>query len=335
MGGGVAGGAGGGTAGGSGGGGPPAGCGPGTSQPCATGCCNGSGSTATCLPGTAGAACGKNAIACAACNAASGQMCVDQVCFGTNPIPDAGPDLFGAPCVADVDCAPLGGTYKCKLATSSDNAPYPGGYCTKTCAANADCSPTLALCVTVNESYGETESICWNRCSQNDPCRTPGYACYQVSSANACWLAPLPTLDAGPRSDKSGAACTLKTDCINPPADGFCRTELLADGGSSEYPGGSCSAGCRIDKNHCGDAGVCVNYACEMACDAPLQGKGICRPGYVCGTISLPDAGISAVGQCRGGCSDAGVTCPQGFACAAEDAGAAVAGYCCDSLRCL
>ncbi len=247
-----------------------------------------------------------------------------------NPLPDAGVDLYGNACLLDADCSDLGGNYRCKHETSSGNAEYPGGYCTRICAASGDCSNKFSVCITLQPQYGEADSTCWGRCSATDPCR-PGYVCYDLGGGTkGCWLNPLPTLDAGPVSNKTGIACAANADCKNPPDDGVCRLELLADGGPTGLPGGECTAACRIDRNHCGDGGVCVSHACEAACNAPLQGQGQCRTGWVCGPIA--DAGI---GKCEGNCNNPGFVCPQGFTCAPEDAGVATAGYCCDATKCL
>gem|GEM_PF-1677721 len=341
AGGGMGGGAGGGAGGGGGGvkmdAGLPYGCGPGTASACTDGCCNGTGISAICLSGTSLSSCGLDAGACVACNVASGQKCMDRVCSGTNPPYDAGADLYGSPCTKDADCGALGGKFTCKLATSSDNAPYPGGYCTEKCGSPGDCSNTLSACITVQPQYGEADAICWNRCSPTRPCRTPGYSCYNLGGGtSACWLAPLPTLDAGRPADKTGNACVAKADCTNPPDDGFCRPEFLADGGPTGLPGGACSSNCRIDKKHCGDGGVCVDYQCEAACPGPLAGQGSCRAGWVCGPTFGADAGqVDGGGKCQGNCNNLGFACPTGYTCGLDDAGVGEAGYCCNGTRCL
>lgn len=243
----------------------------------------------------------------------------------------------GSACSNNTQCAVLGGNYTCKLSTSSGNATYSGGYCTRLCTQPADC-PLGSTCVALNPAYGEADTFCWDNCSTTDLCRSSGYACYQVGSSTACWVSPLPTPDAGPPfpPGEAGSACTANADCM-PPNDGECVPQVLPDGGATGYPGGACTAPCDLDpQNHCGDGGICIDYGtsgawCEGACTGPLQGQSNCRTGYVCSPLTTPDGGLYPLGFCRPRCDNVGAyipPCGSGFTCQTSGARS---GYCCDA----
>ncbi len=59
---------------------PPDGCGPGTSLPCANGCCTDTLPGGTCLPGNTNANCGTGGAICSPCNTGAGASCVGQAC---------------------------------------------------------------------------------------------------------------------------------------------------------------------------------------------------------------------------------------------------------------
>ncbi|MHB8874780.1 MAG: hypothetical protein ACYC8T_13910, partial [Myxococcaceae bacterium] len=291
------------------------GCGPGTTAPCATGCCSGTGASAICLLGNTSTNCGKDGAACTTCNSSAGQTCTAQVCTGA-------PLAFGEPCATAADCAGLGTGAICKLTTNPGGATYAGGYCTKPCTSATDpvCG-TNAFCVSLIASYGENDRFCWKRCAAPTDCRDPGYACYTVGSNDGCWLDPLPQIDAGPPSDKVGLACIDDPACQAPPDDGFCIKGTTPDGGASGFTEGYCSAPCDNDPNHCGDGGSCFTLgtppndfsACLALCSGPGIGQGSCRTGYVCDTYTTTFAdggtGNAFDGVCWPDCHNPGRSC--------------------------
>ncbi len=242
---------------------------------------------------------------CISCGA--GQACSAGGCVTT----DGGAGQVGTPCTADSECAALGTGHVCKKKTSSGLNDYQGGYCTKSCVTDSNC-PTRALCLGPQPGYGESDSVCWARCTGTEECRV-GYECYAVGGGDsACWLAPLPAFDAGPAADKIGQPCSTDSSCSNPPDDGLCLNATFADGGKSAFVGGYCSAPCD-DNRHCSvDGGaVCVALgtlgACTQTCSRPLQGQADCRTGYVCRSIrSGPDGGFLPIGFCWPNCQAAG-----------------------------
>jgi len=99
--------------------------------------------------------------------------------------------------MTNMDCASLGSTGECKLKTSSGSGLYTGGYCTLPCQTSTQCG--AGQCVSFPPTVGEGDRICLKRCDAANPCRTPGYACYQLGTfGGACWISPLPGADAGP-----------------------------------------------------------------------------------------------------------------------------------------
>ncbi len=299
------------------------GCGPGTAQPCANGCCTAFETGGICLQGDSDSNCGGGGNLCRTCG--PGATC------GT--LPDGGRDCIhsssvriGDPCRTDDDCRGLGGRYICKLTVTSGSASYPGGYCTRRCSGPADCAAPGddAFCVQIPPEYGESDIICLDRCSETDSCRIPGYACYDIQGlGSGCWISPPPGVVP---SDKVGKPCTLDVDCRNPPPDGFCIGEKRDGGAAVSWQGGYCSAPCTLHVK-CGDAGLCVSFgqtaACLARCSAPLKGQGSCRQGYVCRPAFKEDGGIAA-GACLPPCQASG--CSAGFSCQPS-------GYCCNQLQ--
>ncbi len=145
--------------------------------------------------------------------------------------------------------------------------------------------------------FGEGDTFCWDLCGTNDTCRTPGYACYQLQSGSACWLSPLPPIDAGVPADKVGNACTSTNDCINPPdTGGTCLTSEFM----STWPGGYCSkVNCLSNAECAADGGaLCLGLdsrqnVCTRKCTDWAAGQSNCRTGYTCTQYftGLPDGG--------------------------------------------
>ena len=273
-----AGGGGGGTGGGTGGGGSTC-----------TGCSTPNG---TCLPGNTVINCGVNNARCVACG--SGESCTNGVCM----TPMSGKTV-GSPCANDTECqmGGLGAMAICKLATTSGNGIYSGGYCTLNCRTST--CPMGSVCVGA-ASYGEADAICWDSCSGATDCR-PGYACYGLTTGRACWINPIPMVDAGTPADKVGNACTSTATCINPPDNGgVCLSrEFNYDWAAL---GGYCSRdNCRSNRDCAVDGGaICLGFsandsACVQKCADSTSdgGQSTCRNGFTCDRYysGLPDGG--------------------------------------------
>ncbi len=308
----------------------PSGC---NAQNCPNGCCTSTNPSAICYSGTTTAHCGTGGVVCSACG--TGTSCQNRSCA----VPPPPPKTVGSSCTSNAECASLGGNYTCKLSTSSGNASYPGGYCTVICNSTLEC-PGTTSCVNLNPSYGESDRICWQDCSSTS-CRSPGYACYTLNGGEqGCWLGTLPTLDAGPPApaDLIGSPCTTQAACRNPPDNGECILATGADGGSTGYTGGYCSAGCdATGDEHCGAGGLCVAFQsgsyCMRQCSNPLGGQGTsCRTGYVCGSLKSADGGMSPNGLCEPRCDNSAGICPTGYTCTTSGT---KSGYCCSGTHCL
>lgn len=287
-------------------------CGPGNCG----GCCTGKSTSSVCISAPSATNCGGNGGLCTSCGA--GQACVSGACKAI----DGGAGQVGTPCALDGDCAALGPGHVCKKKTSSGVSTYQDGYCTRSCATDPDC-PAKALCLGPQPGFGENDSVCWARCNSAQECRA-GYECYAVGGGDsACWLSPLPPFDAGPPADKIGRACTSDAMCLDPPDDGACLTDTLADGGMSAFVGGYCSAPCD-ESSHCSTDGgaACISLgnfgACVQSCVGPQLGQADCRAGYVCRPLrATVDGGTLPVGFCWPSCKSAGcatgVCQPSGY----------------------
>ncbi len=287
-----------------------------TCQATCGGCCASQAATSQCITNPSSTNCGIKGSVCKSCP--PGDVCRAGNCGPA----DAGfLSQVGADCSTDFSCANL----MCRRNTSSGSATYPGGYCTTTCVTDGDCGPT-GLCVGKElATYGESDKFCLKRCTDANQCRN-GYNCYSLGAqGNACWLAALPPRDAGPPANKVGIGCSKNPECTNPPEDGFCIPETTADGGSSGFMGGYCTAECD-DSAHCSADGgaICVTFednlnACLQACASPGAGQSSCRAGYVCLTLTNSDGGASPRGICGPTCDLTG--CDVGQICLAN-------GYC-------
>ena len=235
--------------------------------------------------------CGSGGMSCRFCN--SGELCVGGSC-----IPPAVNKVVGSSCLNSAECQlSLGAGSICKQSTSSGNGTYTGGYCTLPCGTGNQC-PGGSTCVGLLPLYGESDIFCWDNCSATDRCRTPGYACYGLSTGNACWLDPIPPLDAGPPADKIGTACTSDSACINPPTTGgACLTRALG----SNWPGGYCTRTSCVTNDECSADGgaLCLGFTandvvCVRKCaDSTDGGQSNCRNGYLCQAYfsNQPDGG--------------------------------------------
>jgi hypothetical protein len=105
--------------------------------------------------------------------------------YGCNPgATDCLPPVFGSPCQADGDCAPLGSTYTC-LKTFQALA-IPTGLCTRPCdgTSRTDCTEMMGACVSETSGLGHDPlTACFPTCKADVPCRT-GFNCNFVYMNN-------------------------------------------------------------------------------------------------------------------------------------------------------
>jgi hypothetical protein len=308
------------------GGGADAGCGPDTNP---NGCCSSTGVT---QGGTANTSCGSGGVACQNCELlGSAYGCFDP--DGTGPqlrscrLADGGTPAFGGACTQTSECSTIGTGAVCKMTTSSGNAAYQGGYCSKPCASDAECGST-GFCVYV-APFGEAGALCFDTCVSGSDCRS-GYACYDVGDPllGMCWIAPFPESPVAP-DFLVGTACTLDSDCQNDggfPA-GFCWRETEG-GAATGFTGGYCMGDCTVADN-CGATAICLGNTsfafCADRCTSPDAGQSDCRANYVCEPyiIGLSDGGRTTAtdGVCFPNCQNPGPACPTGQTCNAS-------GYC-------
>lgn len=271
------------------------------------GCCGFNG----CEAGTTTFACGVGGQTCQFCG--NGLACTAGVCK---------PKKVGDPCfVGSPDCAGIGGGAYCKSQTSSGNATYQGGFCTRPCGTDGgNACPIDSVCLNALQPYGENDPICSPRCTAMTQCRTPGYACYFINtvSTTACWLNPIPFtgLDAGMPSF-IGAPCVNSGQCTSP-SNAFCIQDVLPGLGASGFVGGYCSALCNMVSCAAGSSCQSVTgfssgitqQVCLKDCNFPRTGQSNCRNGYVCeGTTG------AALGACLPRCNNTGASCPMGTTC--------------------
>ena len=209
---------------------------------------------------------------------AGGGMSIDDMAVGPPP----GEARICSECTADADCAALGDGAQCK---SIDV----GQYCTKACAADADCpSPFVCkaginLCLPTRVLCGcfatgcEGGQVCDPATSQ---CSVPKPACAACAEDTEC-------------------ATGLK--CGNVGAAKYCLPEC----------GGGCGAGTTCTEGVCTpDSGTCD--ACLGACvgDTP-----VCVPGQ--------NGAAAVCGQCGNGrgCADATLRCSAENRCVAPEPG--------------
>lgn len=283
-------------------------------QTCTNGVCTGGNTTCNstncsgcclnnvCQTGTTTSACGVGGATCQTCS--SNQTCTSGACQTTTTV------TYGSPCTSNTQCSALGTGAVCKLTTSSGNATYSGGYCTKPCAMSSDCGGT-AFCYDLS-FYGEAGGYCFDGCSSADPCRS-GYQCYNFSNP-ACWISPLPQPPVAP-SGLIGSACATDSACQNNgqyPAGG-CIAETGSNGATG-FTSGYCTATCSASLATCGTTGECITFGemdpinlCTDRCSAPGTGQSDCRPGYVCEPANLADGGT--IGFCWPNCHNVSGWC--------------------------
>jgi hypothetical protein len=284
--------------------------------------------------------------AAAYCAALLSAACGDRTSGSVEPS-DAGSQSFrdatfasltvGEPCEENGDCGEGLCAHALGVTGSMTPNPAPGGYCTSSCANDAECGAG-AVC---NGARGSgARGQCMRACRSADQCRD-GYHCANmlggpavggggVSSAagsggasqfSSSGLAALAATSCQPlpETDRltgliAGAACAGDVDC----AGGMCKTAINLFGGA-EFPGGYCSGRCLSDED-CGEQAGCfpgllgAAGSCYRSCDAdadcgregyrcrhPLPGLRVCVPAMQ----PLPDAIVgspcSEDAQCGGG----------------------------------
>lgn len=296
-----------------------------TPPPCnvatCAGCCGFNG----CESGTSQFSCGKNGQACLPCG--SGQTCHSQsgMCMAITK-------KIGDPCTSSFECTGIGPGAYCKTQTSSGNAPYTNGFCTRQCSTDGGTGCTVdSVCLNALQPYGENDAFCSPRCTAMTQCRAGGYACYFINSvsATACWLNPIPGggADGGvPDGGASfiGSACVNAGQCTNP-SNAFCILDVIGGLGPSGFVGGYCSALCSgvpcVAGSSCqtvtGFSTGISQQVCLRDCSFPRTGQSNCRNGYLCeGTLG------ASLGACLPRCNNSGATCPAGTTCNA------MSGYC-------
>ena len=201
----------------------------------------------------------------------------------------SGPGAVGASCVGVFECA--GGADG--FCVQEENG-FRSGYCSLTCAADADCG-TGAHCAAIQNGQG----LCVADCVDSTTCRADGYACYDWDGNLSLECAP-----AGTGAGATGAQCAAIWDCGGG-AGAFCVTE------ETGWAGGYCTDdGCATDADcvaggHCGfidpntNRGICLD-TCAL--------EGDCRtPEYGCYDFDADTAseclpiGSGAVGDSCGG----------------------------------
>jgi hypothetical protein len=97
--------------------------------------------------------------------------------------PDPSGGAIGDGCESDDDCS--GDGVKCltnvMLPFGGITVTYPGGYCTKACAADDECDDGASCPLAAAASFAEGISNCMKRCDSADECRD-GYSCGTVPS---------------------------------------------------------------------------------------------------------------------------------------------------------
>ncbi len=265
-----------------------------------------------------------------ACDAGAGSK-VDFAAAPTGRAPVAGDIGFGCTTTADCKKGPRPVCWPTTLFNNTRYLPTAGGYCSSTCATDADCADSNMdpnnpnLCI----DFGGTDGkACIAGCGDAVTCRPPGYSCtYLVNTDSNTVLTgcfPNGNLDCNP-TDKAG--CTTGTGLT-----GGCVRQAIEDS-----HGGNClsvcqpSDSCEPDNNgntfQCvyldfrGGGDAFVGSLCFPAVAAPkdpgttCQFANDCADGYQCDSGS--GGSNKCLKLCRQGkptpkCST-GTTCQDAF----------------------
>lgn len=170
--------------------------------------------------------------------------------------PPAPSGEVGSACTQDNQCQGL----RSGCITQASSPIYRGGYCTKTCAQDADCG--------AGSHCSTAQAQCVKNCSQNSDCRM-GYVCTDDDGDRA--------KECVPAQGAPGDACTADNTCRG--ADAVC--DLAADG---VFKDGYCSKPC-TNHQSCGAGGNCLTSpnSTEKSCVGACNSDSDCRgQGYVC-----------------------------------------------------
>lgn len=181
--------------------------------------------------------------------------------------------IVGQPCSSAAQC----GSGTCMQTIPIVNVPYPGGYCTGSCYADAECGAEGVCAPGILGRAG----TCYLRCDDAKGCEREGYRCRVVSGVGRCIAAPEPLADG-----VAGRACANDEDCGGGAMS--CTTTL----GDRPAPGGYCSVACAIHED-CGAGGVCINgitisTISSGRCLGVCATDADCREGYTCSLFGGP-----------------------------------------------
>lgn len=234
---------------------------------------------------------------------------------------------IGSACTQDGQCQGL----RAGCITQASSPIYRDGYCTKTCAQDAECG--------AGSHCSATQAQCVKTCRQSSDCRT-GYVCADddgdlVSECVPAQGAPGDACNADNACRGDGAVCWLAADGLF--KDGYCSrpcTNNRACGGQgscvADNNGGNkvCLGACNSDSDCRGTGYVCQDKNGDgvKECLATNNGSGqlgdACAGIWACGSTT-PECLTSepAIGQFPGGyCTDscdlsAANSCPTGSQC--------------------
>ena len=218
-----------------------------------------------------------------------------------------GNGTVGAACTADGQCTASGQSSRCL----TDG--FPGGACTATCKAAADCPGGNASCMMVNAATGKT---CVSKCATSADCRQ-GYFCSTSAAVPGC--IPRCDVEADPEQtckDRYGSATTCKGT-----TDGDCN---FTPGTRNE--GESCDASLTLTALHCGSLFSClftrrdaqtqllVGFCSKIPCK-----DGDCgNPSGTSGKCVTKNGNSGCFYHCTTNCPN-GTTCTQPTANRADD----------------
>ncbi len=265
--------------------------------------------------------------------------CVGGTCEVIAPTePDAGrPDAsgpgagIGSPCTQNAECQ----------FNHCAKGRFPGGYCSKTCATNADC-PAGATCSLDPADATGLSRICLVACAAPGAvpggCRA-GYVCEKKNTSLDGTPVCTPAC-AGPADCRSpstcdgrglccgvdGYACCDGTTCASGSScvAGYCKQDPPQppmDGGTLQPSGAACTAGTQCQGGLCSKESAAGSSACPATACWPggycTQGCGsgaACAPGSSCSPFFPPTALVTL---CLKNCTyDGGQgDCRQGYVC--------------------
>ncbi len=248
----------------------------GTGSPCPTG--SHCGNFDLLLDGTAFPTCTPNCTMDTDCR--PGYACFDANGDGTNECWQAGTGTtpIGGACEGIWDCPGR------ENALCAQGLGFRDGYCTilNCTATGAGACPAGSHCAALPAGGTATIPGCVDDCSATDPCRVPGYGCYNLDTdtTNECW-------SAATGAGQPGEACLWRSDCAGG-ENGICY--LLGDPAveGDEWQGGYCMQFCDA-ANPCPSGSVCwdVNGICVHSCGSDSD----CRfeDAYACMGLGTGD----------------------------------------------